>query len=101
MGTDSNSIAEGARATPRGIRAALARVHPVWWLNLVIWAAAFALFVGPVGDTQPLHAPHIDWWWLALGFLIVERCVVHLEFSRNAHSFSRGDGPLVFGLVLG
>ncbi len=53
-----------------------------------------------MGDTQPLHAPHIDWWWLALGFLIGERCVVHLEFSRNAHSFSLGDVPLVFGLVL-
>ena len=100
MGTDSNSIAEGVRATPRGIRAALGAVHPVWWLNLAIWAAAVALFVGPVGDTQPLHAPHIDWWWLALGFLIGERCVVHLEFSRNAHSFSLGDVPLVFGLVL-
>ncbi len=100
MGTDSNSIAEGARSTPRGIRAAFARVHPVWWLNLVIWVAAVALFVGPVGDTTPLHEPHIDWWWLALGFLIGERCVVHLEFSRNAHSFSLGDVPLVFGLVL-
>src|ERR671921_2659653 len=53
-----------------------------------------------VGDTEPLHEPNIDWWWLALGFLVGERCVVHLEFSRNAHSFSLGDVPLVFGLVL-
>jgi diguanylate cyclase (GGDEF)-like protein len=75
-------------------------VHPVWWLNLAIWTAAAALFLGPVGETQPLHAPNIGWWWLALGFLIGERCVVHLEFSRNAHSFSLGDVPLVFGLVL-
>jgi diguanylate cyclase (GGDEF)-like protein len=100
MGTDSISIAEGASSTPRGIRAALSHVHPVWWLNLAIWAAAIALFIGPVNDLPPLHAPHIAWWWLALGFLIGERCVVHLEFSRNAHSFSLGDVPLVFGLVL-
>ena len=51
-------------------------------------------------DLPPLHEPHIAWWWLALGFLVGERCVVHLEFSRNAHSFSLGDVPLVFGLVL-
>jgi len=100
MGTDSDSIADGARRPRRGIRAALRGVHPVWWLNLAIWAAAIALFAGPVGDLPPLHEPHIAWWWLALGFLIGERCVVHLEFSRNAHSFSLGDVPLVFGLVL-
>ena len=100
MGTDSNSIADGASSTPRGIRAALRRVHPVWWLNLAIWAAAIALFAGPVAGLPPLHEPHVAWWWLALGFLVGERCVVHLEFSRNAHSFSLGDVPLVFGLVL-
>ena len=75
-------------------------IHPVWWLNGAIWALAIALFVGPVAGLPPLHGPHIAWWWLALGFLVAERCVVHLEFSRNAHSFSLGDVPLVFGLVL-
>src|SRR3954453_14017613 len=99
MGMDSDTSAERARSTPRGLRAALAAVHPVWWLNLAIWTAAVALFAGPVAGLAPLHEPHIDWWWLALGFLIGERCVVHLEFSRNAHSFSLGDVPLVFGPV--
>ena len=100
MGTDSLSNADGASHTPGSIRAVLGGVHPVWWLNLAIWTAAIALFLGPVDDLPPLHEPHIAWWWLALGFLIGERCVVHLEFSRNAHSFSLGDVPLVFGLVL-
>ena len=86
---------------PRGMRAVLAAVHPVWWLNLAIWTAAIALFLGPVGGLTPLHEPPHR--------LVVarprlprsgERCVVHLEFSRNAHSFSLGDVPLVFGLVL-
>src|SRR5215217_5459718 len=96
MRTDSTSK-PGAPGSPLG---ALRRVHPVWWLNAGIWALAGALFLGPVQGTPPLHTPHITWWWLALGFLIGERCVVHLEFSRNAHSFSLGDVPLVFGLVL-
>ena len=100
MGTDAHSTTDGAPSAPRGIRAALGSVHPVWWLNIAIWTAAVALFAGPVAGLPPLHEPHIAWWWLALGFLIGERCVVHLEFSRNAHSFSLGDVPLVFGLVL-
>src|SRR4051794_31184573 len=79
---------------------AFTRVHPVWWLNAAIWGLVAVLFLGPVQGTPPLHDPHISWWWLALGSLVGERCVVHLEFSRNAHSFSLGDVPLVFGLVL-
>ncbi|HEV2787736.1 MAG TPA: GAF domain-containing protein, partial [Solirubrobacteraceae bacterium] len=77
----------------------LGRVHPVWWLNAAVWLAAVLLYVGPVGDLPALETPHLHWGWLALGFLVAERAVVHLEFSRNAHSFSLGDVPLVFGLV--
>ena len=72
----------------------------MWWLNGAIWALAAALFAGPVAGLGALHTPHIAWWLLALGFLVAERCVVHLEFTRNAHSFSLGDVPLVFGLLL-
>jgi diguanylate cyclase (GGDEF)-like protein len=36
---------------------------------------------------------------LAPAFFIAERCVVHLQFRRSAHSFSLGDMPLVFGLI--
>ena len=96
MRTESTSRTRASRSP----FSALKSVHPVWWLNAAIWITAALLFLGPVSDTQPLHTPHIAWYWLALGFLIGERCVVHLEFSRNAHSFSLGDVPLVFGLVL-
>jgi diguanylate cyclase (GGDEF)-like protein len=82
------------------VLAKLRQLHPVWWLNVAIWALAAALFLGPVAGLEPLHTPHLDWWLLALGFLVGERCVVHLEFTRNAHSFSLGDVPLVFGLLL-
>ena len=83
-----------------GKRGSLRRLHAVWWLNAAIWALAVLLFLGPVADLQSIRTPEIGWWWLAIGFLVAERCVVHLEFSRNAHSFSLGDVPLVFGLVL-
>ena len=73
---------------------------PVWWLNAGIWALALVLFLGPVSGLEPLLEPHVGWWWLVLGFLVAERCVVHLRVQRNAHSFSLGDVPLVFGLVL-
>ena len=100
MAPESTPTAAPDSRAQRGRLAALGSVHPVWWLNAAIWILAATLFFGPVQGTPPLHEPHIDWWWLALGFLVCERCVVHLEFSRNAHSFSLGDVPLVFGLVL-
>src|SRR4051812_3555383 len=77
----------------------LLRVSPVWWLNLAIAMAALALYVAVVHDLPALLDPHLPWWGLAAGFLVAESCVVHLQFRRNAHSFSLGDLPLVFGLL--
>ena len=75
------------------------RMNPVWWLNLAIASAATILFVTVVRDLPALIDPHLPWWGLAIGFLVAERCVVHLQFRRSAHSFSLGDVPLVFGLL--
>src|SRR5688500_4968928 len=83
-----------ARSLGRG----LARVNPVWWLNVAIAAAATTLYVTIVRDLPALIDPHLPWWGLALGFLVAESCVVHLQFRRSAHSFTLGDVPLVFGL---
>jgi diguanylate cyclase (GGDEF)-like protein len=77
----------------------LSIVNPVWWLNVAIAGTAAALFFSVVDDYPPLETPHLSWWLLAAGFFVSERCVVHLHFRRNAHSFSLGDIPLVFGLV--
>jgi diguanylate cyclase (GGDEF)-like protein len=88
---------------PTGTRPALghrlARVNPVWWLNLAIASAVVALFATAVVDLPALLDPHLPWWGLAIGFLAAESCVVHLQFRRSAHSFSLGDVPLVFGLL--
>jgi diguanylate cyclase (GGDEF)-like protein len=68
-------------------------------MNFLLAASAVALFLGPVDWPKALISPHLPWWSLAIGFLIAERCVVHLHFKRSAHSFSLGDIPLVFGLL--
>jgi diguanylate cyclase (GGDEF)-like protein len=85
------------RSTADGGR--IGGASPVWWLNLAIAVAALVLFLSVVKDLPALLHPHLPWWGLGIGFLIAESCVVHLQFRRNAHSFSLGDLPLVFGLL--
>jgi diguanylate cyclase (GGDEF)-like protein len=80
-------------------KAATEHVNVIWWLNVAVTAAALGLFLGPISDLSALADPQIPWWVLAPAFLVAERCVVHLEFRRSAHSFSLGDLPLVFGLL--
>ena len=81
------------------LRRFLASSRPIWVMNLLLAAAAVALFLGPVDWPNALISSYLPWWSLALGFLVAERCVVHLHFKRSAHSFSLGDIPLVFGLL--
>jgi diguanylate cyclase (GGDEF)-like protein len=83
----------GARPRP------LLGVSPVWWLNVGLVVAAAGLFLTVEQGMSPLHSPHLFWWMLAPAFFLAERCVVHLQFRRSAHSFSLGDMPLVFGLI--
>src|SRR5690242_4943088 len=83
----------GSRSRPRF------GLNPVWWLNLLLVAAAATLFFGFAEGLSPLATPHLEWWMLSPAFFVAERCVVHLHFRRSAHSFSLGDMPLVFGLI--
>jgi len=80
-------------------RRPLSIVNAVWWLNAAIAVVAAGLFFIVADDYPALNSPHLSWWVLAAGFFVAERCVVHLHFRRNAHSFSLGDIPLVFGLI--
>src|SRR5207302_10152705 len=80
-------------------RRPLSVVNAVSWLNGSITAAAAVLFFTVANDYLPVASPRLPWWALGAGFFVAERCVVHLHFRRNAHSFSLGDIPLVFGLV--
>ena len=81
------------------LRRWLSSSSPIWILNVLLAAAAIALFLGPMDWPEALISSYLPWWSLAIGFLVAERCVVHLHFKRSAHSFSLGDIPLVFGLL--
>jgi diguanylate cyclase (GGDEF)-like protein len=74
------------------------RVHPVWWLNVALCAAAAALAVHAAGYPQ-LAAPGLSWWLLAGLVAVCERWPVHLHFGRSHHSFSFSDLPLTLALI--
>jgi diguanylate cyclase (GGDEF)-like protein len=98
----SAAIPAGPEEAERGkpvLRRWLASSRPIWLMNFLLGATAVALFLGPVDWPKALISHYLPWWSLAIGFLIAERCVVHLHFKRSAHSFSLGDIPLVFGLL--
>lgn len=74
-------------------------VTRVWLLNAVLVAVAAALFFGVIGDLSSLEGRfEIPWWVLAPMFYFAELFVVHLQFRRDAHSFSVSEIPLVLGL---
>lgn len=79
----------------------------VW---VLIGAMAFAglslasLLVGPSGATTgPLSSAldvQLPWWILAIAFYLAGARAVHLQFQREAHSFTLSEIPLVVGLFL-
>jgi diguanylate cyclase (GGDEF)-like protein len=89
------------RTRATGLAAAFFRSlgSPIWALNVCVAGAALALYLGPVNDFSAVVGSYLPWWALALSFVVAERCVVHMQFRRSAHSFSLGDLPFVFGLL--
>ena len=78
------------------------RVSPVVAVSVygaILAALAAALFITSVNGVAPLVEPHLPWWAIAVGWVVAEACVVHLQFRRSAHSFSLADLPFVFGLL--
>jgi diguanylate cyclase (GGDEF)-like protein len=71
----------------------------VWMLTAAITLGTLALFSTFVVDLAPLNTPvRMSWWMLAALFYLTEIYVVHIEFRRDAHSFSMSEIPLVLGL---
>jgi diguanylate cyclase (GGDEF)-like protein len=82
-------------------RLELHRPDLVW--ILIIWmAAAGAGLVSLVsGPSTPVVGQYsLPWWLLAGLFYLAEVRVVHIQFQREAHSFTLSDVPLVLGLFL-
>lgn len=72
----------------------------VWLLNLVVAGLAGVLVaaVGAAGLDAVDNPFEIPWWAIGGLFFLAEVYVVHLQFRREAHSFSLSEIPLVLGL---
>jgi signal transduction histidine kinase len=89
-------MGETARRRPS---IALGGTGRVWILAVGLAAAAIAL-IGPLRTIEPLEVPiNVPWWLVAIGFTLAEIYVAHLQFRRDAHSFSLSEVPLVIGLI--
>jgi signal transduction histidine kinase len=65
--------------------------------GMVLLAAA--LYYGIVQGMEPLDGKvTIPWWALTAMFCLGEILVVHVQFRRNAYSFSLSEIPLIIGL---
>ena len=71
----------------------------VWLLTALMAAAGLTLYLFFIHDAPRLEGAdiHVPWWMLALLFCLVEIFVIHLQFRRDAHSFSLSEVPLVLG----
>ncbi|MBV9526468.1 MAG: EAL domain-containing protein [Candidatus Dormibacteraeota bacterium] len=93
--TDPSQASAPERARPR-LR--VGRPGRVQMMTVVLCAAAVAmvaLVAAFPGRARPFTIP---WFVLAPLFCASEVCVVHIQFRREAHSFSMSEVPLVVGL---
>src|SRR5580704_5837152 len=100
--TDDSSMTGKVEAPPSGGDPALGtsarRGHRVHLLTLVLVVTAVFLLVEVVGRLHELPAPReIPWWVLIPLFCAAEVFVVHIQFRRDAQSFSLSELPLVVG----
>ncbi|MDQ4025642.1 MAG: ATP-binding protein [Actinomycetota bacterium] len=72
----------------------------VWLLSVGVAALATFLAVGLAASRVDtiVNPFEIPWWAVAGLFFLAEVCVVHLQFRREAYSFSLSEIPLVLGL---
>ena len=70
-------------------------------LDLSLAIAGLALWAGPVRALEVSDKPLLgQWWLLALALGLAEGLVVHVQFRRNAYSFTFSEVPLIVGLYL-
>src|ERR1700712_2160114 len=69
-------------------------------LTATVAAVAVALFVVVLPLPAPTTAVTLPWWVWAAAFAVCEALVVHVQWQREAHTFSVGDLVLGAGLIL-
>ncbi len=71
----------------------------IWLLNALLALSAALLYMLVLRDVPaPVGPVRIYWWGMAILFYLAEISVVHLQFRRDAYSFSLAEIPLVLGL---
>jgi diguanylate cyclase (GGDEF)-like protein len=94
----TNEVDDPASGGDPGQPTSTRRGHRVHLLTLLLVALAVVLLIEVVGPLHRLPAPRqIPWWLLIPLFCAAEVFVVHIQFRRDAHSFSLSELPLVIG----
>src|SRR5580700_7640749 len=94
----TNEVDDPASAGDLRHPASARRGHRVHLLTVLLVATAVVLLIEVVAPLRELPAPReISWWALIPLFCAAEVFVVHLQFRRDAHSFSLSELPLVAG----
>ena len=94
----TNEVDDPASAGDPRHPASARRGHRVHLLTVLLVATAVVLLIEVVAPLRELPAPRqISWWALIPLFCAAEVFVVHLQFRRDAHSFSLSELPLVAG----
>ncbi len=79
--------------------AARSQLGMVWLYSYVVLAASVVLWKSQLADSAPLAASgELPWWIISLGFLLVDRWVVHMHFRSESGSFSFYEIPLLMGI---
>jgi signal transduction histidine kinase len=92
------TISPAPESVATTIKRALGGNSRIWTLNLGLVAVAALLARQAVSLPHPIGSFQVPWLVLAGGFYLAEVAVVHLQFRRDAHSFSMSEVPLVIGL---
>jgi diguanylate cyclase (GGDEF)-like protein len=69
----------------------------VWAFNATLLAAGFLVYTYAVQELGPIEFNPL-WPFVTAMFYFSEAYVVHIQFRRDAHSFSLNEIPLVLGL---
>jgi len=99
-GKGGPAVRRGAWLRARASRAlaSLHAHHAESWSLSAVTALIGALLLSRLHRGPVSTGLVLQWWELAPLFAIVEVCVVHLHFRRDAHTIAIGEVPLVLGL---
>ncbi len=79
--------------------AARSQLGLVWLYSYLILAASLFLWASQLAGSPPIANESVPWWLIGLGFLLVDRWVVHMHFRSESGSFSFFEIPLIMGVL--